>query len=65
MAARYALQTFVAQLSTGASHMVAEGALRDSTHQAVVDHPTLFQTTPVTPKSVHLQQYLLAYPAGP
>jgi hypothetical protein len=65
VAARYALSTFVVQLSTGGSQLVVEGALRDSTHQAVVDHPTLFSSSPVTPKSVHLLSYLAAYPAGP
>ena len=55
----------MAQLSTGGSHLVVEGALRDSLHQAVVDHPALFSASPVTPKSVRLLAYLAAYPAGP
>jgi len=65
VAARYALSTFVIQLPSGAGHLVVEGALRDSTHAAVVAQPTLFSSSPVVPKSIHLQQYLLAYPAGP
>jgi hypothetical protein len=64
VAARYALSTFVVQLPSGASHLV-EGALRDSAHPAVTANAAAFTTTPVTPKSVHLQQYLAAYPGGP
>ena len=65
MTAQYALSTFVIQLPGGTSHLVVQGALRDSLHPAVVAQPTLFSSSPVTPVSVHLQQYLKAYPAGP
>jgi hypothetical protein len=61
----YALQTFVVQLPGGASHLVVEGAVRDSLHPAVTAAAGLFSASPVTPKSVHLRQYLAVYPAGP
>lgn len=69
MSATYALQTFVCQLSTGGSHLVMEGAQRDTLHQAVVDHPTLFSAgaQPVAGKGhVDAKQagYLAAYPGG-
>jgi hypothetical protein len=62
MAARYALDTFMISLS-GGSHRVLIGALRDSTHPAVVAAPALFSTVqpPLPPR---LQSYLNAYPAG-
>lgn len=65
MTAQYALSTFVIQLPSGASHLVVQGALRDSAHPAVVAQPTLFSASAVTPMSVQLRQYLAAYPAGP
>ncbi len=65
----YATQTFVAQLSTGGSHLVVEGALRDSLHQAVVDHPTLFSASAPVNGQGHVNgrlfQYLGTYPGGP
>ena len=62
MAARYALQSFVVQLPSGASHHVELGALRDSTHGAVTAAPALFST--VQP-SVHprLAAYEQNYPS--
>ena len=69
MSATYALQTFVCQLSTGGSHLVEEGSLRDTTHQAVVDHPSLFSAG-AAPKAGtghvdgKLAGYLAAYPGG-
>lgn len=70
MTAVYATQTCVVQLSTGGSHLVVEGALRDSLlSQVAVDHPTLFTATPpaagVGHVSGRLAQYLATYPAGP
>lgn len=69
MSATYALFTFVAQLSTGGSHMVMEGATRDTLHQVVVDHPALFSAAaaPVAGKNhIDAKQaaYLAAYPGG-
>lgn len=66
MAARYATTTFVIQLASGASHLVTTGALRDSTHAAVVAAPGLFTTTPPTAgKEVDAKMAgrLAAYPA--
>jgi hypothetical protein len=65
MTAMYALSTFTVQLPSGASHLVVQGALRDSTHPAVTTAAALFSASPVVPASVHLRQYLAAYPAGP
>lgn len=67
MAARYANTTFVMQLASGASHLVQQGSLRDSTHAAVVAAPGLFTTVaPVAGKDVDgkMSGRLAAYPAG-
>lgn len=63
MANRWATQSFVIQLASGASHHVEAGALRDSAHAAVVAAPGLFSSSPVT---VHPRQqaYLNAYPSA-
>lgn len=66
MAARYATTTFVIQLASGAQHLVTQGALRDSTHPAVVAAPALFMTgVPVVGKDIDGKKAarLAAYPA--
>lgn len=68
MAARYATDTFTVQLPSGASHLVVEGSLRDSTHPAVTANPGAFSTsTPAVGKG-HVNDKLFgrlqAYPAG-
>jgi hypothetical protein len=67
MAARYATDTFVAQLASGASHLVLKGSLRDSTHPVVVSYAALFSSTaPVTGRDVTgvMAGRLASYPAG-
>lgn len=67
MAARYALDTFVIQLASGASQLVLKGSLRDSTHPAVTAQPGLFTTAPpVAGKDVDgkMSGRLTVYPAG-
>lgn len=69
MTATYATQTFVCQLSTGGTHTVMEGSLRDTAHQAVVDHPALFSASGQPKAGVghvdaKLAAYLAAYPGG-
>jgi hypothetical protein len=67
MAARYAVDTFVIQLSSGASHLVQKGSLRDSAHGAVTGNPGAFVTTaPVEGKDVDAKTNgrLKAYPSG-
>jgi hypothetical protein len=67
MAARYATDTFVVQLASGASHLVQKGSLRDSLHPAVTANPGAFTTTaPVAGKDVDGKMFarLAAYPAG-
>ena len=67
IAARYATTTFVAQLASGANHLVQQGSLRDSTHPVVVSYAALFgSAAPVTGKDVDgkTAQRLAAYPAG-
>jgi hypothetical protein len=67
MAARYATDTFVVQLASGASHLVQKGSLRDSLHPVVVSYPALFTTTPpVVGKDVDAKMFarLAVYPAG-
>lgn len=61
MANRWATQSFVVQLPSGASHHVEAGALRDSAHGAVTTAPGLFSSSPVT---VHprLASYESTYP---
>ena len=63
MTARYATQAFVVQLPSGASHHVELGALRDSTHPAVVTAPALFSASPVA-VNPRLAAYLAVYPAA-
>lgn len=68
MAARYALTNiWYHNTSTGKDEYVHIGALRDSTHQSVVQLPALFTTSPLTTGAIHpnVVQYLLANPAGP
>ena len=67
MAARYATQTFVVQLASGANHLVLQGSLRDSTHPVVTSYAALFSpAAPVTGKDVDgkMAGRLAAYPAG-
>ena len=67
MAARYATTTFVIQLASGASHLVVQGSLRDSTHAAVTAAPGLFMTgAPVVGRDIDatMAGRLAAYPAG-
>jgi hypothetical protein len=67
MAARYATDTFVIQLASGASHLVVKGSLRDSAHPAVTGNPGAFATSaPVSGKDVDpkMAGRLAAYPAG-
>jgi hypothetical protein len=63
VANRYALDTFVIRLASGADHRVIVGALRDSAHPAVTGAPGLFSASPVT---VHprLAAYEAVYPSG-
>lgn len=69
MANRYATATVhYHNTSTGKDEQVPAGALRDSTHQAVVQMPSAFRTTPLVagPDCTGvLAQYLLTYPSGP
>lgn len=44
MANRYALQPFVIQLASGASHFVEAGAMRDSAGAVVTAAPAMFTT---------------------
>jgi hypothetical protein len=67
VAARYATDTFVMQLASGANHGVTKGSLRDSLHPAVVAAPALFTTTaPVAGKEIDgkMAGRLASYPAG-
>lgn len=67
MAARYAVDTFVVQLASGASQLVLRGSLRDSAHPVVVSYPALFTTSaPVPGKDVDgkMSGRLTVYPAG-
>jgi hypothetical protein len=63
----YATQTFVTVIG-GASHLVMEGALRDSLSAVAVAVPTLFTASPPVVGKGHVDgkmaQYLAAYPAG-
>lgn len=67
MAARYATDTFVIQLPSGASHLVQKGSLRDSGHAAVTSVPGKFTTTPPVAGAdvdAKMAGRLAAYPAG-
>lgn len=68
MAARYATDTFVLQLASGASVLVVEGSLRDSTRAEVVAEPGKFTTTPPVLGQGHISAllygHLQAHPAG-
>jgi hypothetical protein len=67
VAARYATDTFVIQLASGASHLVTKGSLRDSSHAAVTGNPGAFMSgLPVEGKDVDamVSGRLKSYPAG-
>lgn len=68
MAARYATDTFVLQLASGASVLVLEGSLRDSTRAEVVALPGKFSTSAPTVGQGHVNSllygWLQAHPAG-
>lgn len=69
MAARYCLQSHVYCPAVGAPILMHEGALRDSTHAAVVANPSLFTTVAPVVGTGHIDpklfQYLTVHAAGP
>jgi hypothetical protein len=70
MAARYALQSFWWHNTvSGHDEFVNIGALRDTAHQAVVQVPAMFSTTPlavgVTGIDPKLGEYLKVHGGGP
>jgi hypothetical protein len=70
MAARYALGSFWwHNTSSGHDEFVNIGALRDTTHQAVVQRPEQFTTTPLvvgqTGIDPKLGEYLKVHGGGP
>jgi hypothetical protein len=68
VAARYALTSFWWHNSvSGADEFVGLGFLRDTTHQAVVQRPEMFSTTPldVPVLSPQRSEYLKLHTGGP
>lgn len=70
MAARYALQSFhFHNASTGHDEFVHIGALRDTTHQAVVQYAAMFSSTPLVVGQTGLDpktgEYLKIHAGGP
>jgi hypothetical protein len=69
MAARYALQSFWWHNTvTNRDEYVGLGFQRDTTHQAVVQRPEMFATTPLdtsTGLSPGRNEYLKIHPSGP
>ncbi len=68
MAARYALQSFFwHNTSSGFAEYVGLGALRDTTHQAVVQRPEMFTTVPLDTPALdpRRKEYLKIHPGGP
>ena len=68
MAARYATDTFVLQLASGASVLIVEGSLRDSTRAEVTGVPGKFSTSAPVLGQGHvgslLYGWLQQHPAG-
>jgi hypothetical protein len=68
MANRYATQSFWwHNTNTGTDEFVGLGFLRDTTHQAVVQRPEMFTTTPldVPVLDPRRNEYLKLHPGGP
>jgi hypothetical protein len=68
MANRYATQSFWWHNSvSGTDEFVGLGFLRDTTHQAVVQRPEMFTTTPLDVPALDPKrsEYLKLHPGGP
>jgi hypothetical protein len=68
MAARYALNSFWwHNTSSGHDEFVNIGSLRDTTHQAVVQRPEMFTTSPLDVPAIDpkLKEYLKVHGGGP
>jgi len=68
MAARYATQSFWwHNASTNTDEFVGLGFLRDTTHQAVVQRPEMFTTTPLDVPALDPKrnEFLKQHPGGP
>jgi hypothetical protein len=68
MAARYALGSFWwHNTSSGHDEFVNIGALRDTTHQAVVQRPEMFSASPLDVPAIDpkLKEYLKVHGGGP
>ena len=66
MSARFALESFHWNNGT-ATVSITKGAKRDSASAIVTANPGMFSSAALPPPPIHpmLQNYMIAYPAGP